>query len=157
MDTGCRAGKSGVSLVPMMDSIAFKTLKRPNSPNTYLLAPENLCDQARPDKLSEVLHMSPAELYAALIGMIETHAGWSLESSDEGRGQIHFVSTSTLMKFKDDVDILVMPAEAGDPNGARGARLAIYSRSRVGHSDLGANRKRVNAMLARLNKMQVKT
>lgn len=141
----------------MMDSIAFKTLKRPNSPNTYLVAPENLCDQARPDKVSGTFNMSAADLYIALVGMIEANTGWSLEESDESRGLIHFVSTSALMKFKDDVDILVMPAEAGDPAGTRGARLAIYSRSRVGHSDLGANRKRVNAMLDRLNKMQVKT
>jgi len=48
------------------------------------------------------------------------------------------------MKYKDDIDIAVL--ETND-----GSTVAIYSRSRVGHSDLGKNRKRVEALIDTLS------
>ena len=50
------------------------------------------------------------------------------------------------MRFKDDVDILVLPVEGHDHQST----LAIYSGSRLGYSDLGTNGKRVNALLTAL-------
>lgn len=137
----------------MMDTVAFKRLTRPHSPNTYLVAPEGLCDEAEPDHTADHLQASPAEVYRVLTDLIADRADWSIEEADEKRGLIHFIATSRLMRFKDDVNVLILPDEARD----KGTRLAIYSRSRVGHSDLGANRKRVVQMLTNLNKMLVKT
>lgn len=131
----------------MMDSTAFKTLKRPRSPNTYLVAPEGLCEGASPDMIMQDRDVTPAALFAQIIDMIAERADWRLENSDEARGLVHFIAISPLMRFKDDIDVLVLPNDSG-------ARMAIYSRSRVGHSDLGANRKRVQAMLKDLDKGQ---
>jgi len=69
---------------------------------------------------------------------------------------IHFVTTSRLMRYKDDVDVLILSGDSGDPATGMASRLAVYSRSRVGHSDLGANAKRVKYMLECLNKVQVR-
>lgn len=131
----------------MMDSIAFKTLQRPKSPNTYLVTPEGLCDEAQPDEILPEMPVAPVALFQGVLEMIDARDDWTLESSDEARGLIHFIATSRLMRFKDDISLLVLPAEGG-------ARLAIYSRSRVGHSDLGANRKRVQSMLRELKNKQ---
>ena len=141
----------------MMDTVDFKTLKRPNSPNTYLVAPEGMCDQSKPDEVSQVMSVPPTRLFAALADMVEANDAWHMKSSDPENGQMHFVSVSRLLKFKDDISVLILPAQAGDPDGAHGSRVAIYSRSRVGHSDLGANRKRVKKLLQSLNKVHVKT
>lgn len=138
----------------MMDMIAFKTLKRPSSPNTYLLAPDGLCERATPDSISGVLPVSPTQLYTDMLDLIGTQQRWKVEASDEVRHLVHFVATTKLMRYKDDVDVMILPVEAGDPNGINGARIAVYSRSRVGHSDLGANRKRVTFMLESLAKIQ---
>lgn len=136
-----------------MDLVAFKTLARPKSPNTYLIAPKGLCEKAEPDQLTDPLPLKPEDLYAKMLEIIETE-GWAVQSSDAARGMVHAVATTRLMRYKDDIDILILPGEAGDPEKVQESRLAIYSRSRIGHSDLGANRKRVTFMLNCLSKMQ---
>jgi len=140
----------------MMDSIAFKTLERPRSPNTYLLAPEGLCEKAQPDQISDLTKMEPDVLFQAVMDVIAGEKNWAVEESDAARGMIHFVTTSRLMRYKDDVDILILPGDSGDPDTGMASRLAAYSRSRVGHSDLGANAKRIKYMLECLNKMHVR-
>ncbi len=57
----------------------------------------------------------------------------------ENPGYLHAVFTSLIFRFKDDVEILV-----DDGNKV----LQVRSASRVGHSDLGANRKRVERLRA---------
>jgi len=138
----------------MMDSIAFKTLVRPKSPNTFLFAPEGLCENATPDQMSEIMDLAPEQMYQAVLDLISGEENWDIQDSDMTRGMLHFVATSRWMRYKDDVDILVLPADSGDAISRTASRLAVYSRSRVGHSDLGANAKRIKYMLERLKKMQ---
>ncbi len=64
------------------------------------------------------------------------------EVVDDGNGSIVAVYTSSFFGFVDDVMIRV---------DAPGQRAEIISRSRVGYSDLGLNRKRVEAIRAALN------
>ena len=55
----------------------------------------------------------------------------------ENGGYLHYVVTSALFRFKDDVEFSLNPDEK---------RIEVRSASRVGHSDLGVNRKRVEAI-----------
>ncbi len=57
------------------------------------------------------------------------------EIVEEADGYLHAVYTSLVFRFKDDVEF-----EQGD------GVVHVRSASRVGHSDLGANRKRVEAI-----------
>jgi len=59
--------------------------------------------------------------------------------------QIHYIQTTKLLRFKDDVTIEFF--EAAD----RQSTLAIYSASRTGWSDMGVNKKRVTAWLEELS------
>lgn len=56
---------------------------------------------------------------------------------------LHFEFRSTIFRFVDDVEFLV-----DDSSGT----VDFRSASRVGHSDLGANRNRMEKILARLKK-----
>lgn len=51
---------------------------------------------------------------------------------EESENYLHFVFTTKIMRFKDDVEFLFSED-----------KIDVRSASRVGHSDLGTNRKRV--------------
>lgn len=128
----------------MSDFITFKSLKRPPKPNTCLVAPENHCLAAEPDFDPPVMAMTARGLYSRISEIVASERRWGKIEADPEALRIKFVATTGLMRFKDDVDIEVIPIEDGK------ATLAIYSRSRVGYSDLGANRKRVSELIRRV-------
>lgn len=61
---------------------------------------------------------------------------------EEKPGYLHAVFTSLIFRFRDDVEILVDDSAKV---------LQIRSASRVGHSDLGVNRKRVERLRDRFS------
>ncbi len=129
---------------PLVD---FRTLIRPASPNSYLVAPPGLCEQAVPDADSPVLAISAREGYARLLDRLKRGGTWRLAVEAPDALQLSFVAVTPLLRFRDDVDVRFIPPgpQAGD--GESGARMAIYSRSRIGYSDLGKNRQRVHELL----------
>ena len=118
--------------------IDFATLTRPKTPNAYLLAPEGLCGAAQADGTAPVFEADPDRVFAAAEAAARAMTGVSDVQADAGARALSFVARTRLLRFKDDVDAAVVPQ-------GEGAALAIYSRSRVGQSDLGANQKRVTA------------
>ncbi|NQY96544.1 MAG: DUF1499 domain-containing protein [Henriciella sp.] len=129
----------------MADFITFKSLKRPPKPNTCLVAPDNHCLAADPDFAPPVMVMTARGLFSRMSEVIASERRWGNIEADAESYRIKFVATTGLMRFKDDVDIEIIPVDEGK------ATFAIYSRSRVGYSDLGANRKRVNEIIRRVN------
>jgi len=130
----------------MPDFIDFKTLVRPGSPNTALLAPAGHAASAEADGAAPIYDVPPGDLYMRALRLIGERRDWQLGAQDAGQMRLTFVATSALMRFKDDVDVAVLPV-AGQPDKST---FAAYSRSRVGYSDLGANRKRLDALSAAL-------
>ncbi|KCZ53660.1 hypothetical protein HY29_16440 [Hyphomonas beringensis] len=127
----------------MSDFLDFSTVKRPKTPNTYLVAPPGYADQASPDAEAPLFNCTAEELFGRVEGMVSAHKRWELKAADPSSGRLYFIAISKIFKFKDDIDIAVMAGPAGSDK----SRIAIYSRSRVGHSDLGANEKRVREIL----------
>lgn len=132
----------------MTDFIELETLRRSPKPNNYLIAPPGYCQQAEPDAEPPLFDASARDLFSQLNEMIAAERLWALRYSDPETLQFHVVARTPLLRFKDDVyiQIIAPDAEAVDQNTS----LAIYSGSRIGHSDLGANKKRVVAMLEML-------
>lgn len=137
----------------MAEHIDFKTLERPSSPNTYLLAPPGLCNSAEPDEPSPVFDASASALFATVNELVSGRDNWTVAASDTSLMQIEAVAATKILKFKDDVTIRVL----ADQNDELKSQLAIYSRSRVGYSDLGANRKRVQKLVEELKARLGKT
>jgi uncharacterized protein (DUF1499 family) len=102
----------------------------PSSPN---------CVSSRADAGDKVHHIRPlagtdlSKVKAVVQGMPRT------EIVEEADGYLKAVFTSALFRFKDDVEF----EQEGDV-------VHVRSASRVGYGDLGANRKRVEAIRAAL-------
>ena len=134
----------------MVQLIDFAKLVRPGSPNTFLVAPDGFCQDAVPDEAAPLFQVSPTALYNSVLRLIETESRWTLQGQAVDQLQLSFVATTAFLRFKDDVDVLVRPASPGQAIDAAGAEIAIYSRSRVGYSDLGANAKRARNLIKKL-------
>lgn len=95
-------------------------------------------------------HLGPLELALppkqafARAAQTARDEGWEIIALDEKSGAIEAVATTSWFGFKDDVVIRITPA-------ARGSRVDMRSRSRVGRSDVGANARRIQEFLARMS------
>lgn len=124
---------------PKMESF-FRALQRPDTPNHWLVAPVDFA--VRPDAAAPVFAFPAAAVHAALRMVIRQTKGAVIHG--ETADGLHVVVTSAIFGFKDDVRVHVIPLSSQQ------STLAIYSASRVGYWDLGANRRRVEDWLVRL-------
>ena len=122
-----------------MDSF-FKTLQRPASPNHWLAAPADYA--IRPDAVAPVFAVPAAALHAAFKTLVRQTKGAAIGT--ETVDGLHVVFTSAVFGFKDDVRVQIIALSPQQ------STLALYSASRVGYWDLGANRRRIEDWLARL-------
>lgn len=126
-------------------SVDFRTLRRRTSPNDALVCAPADCPDAKPDWEAKTYDMAPSELLARLTRIALAEPRTELLYCGEACDRIaRFVQYSRVMRFPDTIDIAVFPAGAGQ------SRLAIYSRSLVGHGDFGVNRARVGRWVAAL-------
>ena len=120
----------------------FTRLARRASPNDALACPPGLCAAATPDIVSPTWDVPYHELRQRLLAAILASKGEAVQVAEAvpGRGD-RFVIRTPLMRFPDTVDVMVLPAEGGK------STVAIYSRSLIGGSDLGANLARIKGWL----------
>jgi uncharacterized protein (DUF1499 family) len=118
----------------------LRQLRKTTRPNQFLLAPEGFLETGEPDMVSPVFHLPASELFAALAAVVRSRSNVSDFRQEQDGLRLAYTARIPLFGFKDDVD-----AEA--VRGPGGSSLAIYSRSRVGYSDLGVNRRRVLALV----------
>ena len=74
-----------------------------------------------------------------LSNQLKQQSNVELFKSD--KNYFRFVYTSSLMRFKDDLEIYIDPKKDG---------IQVRSSSRTGYSDLGVNRERVEEIRKRL-------
>lgn len=88
--------------------------------------------------------LAPGPLYSRLEHAI-TALGWEIVVSDPQQRQLQAVISTALLKFKDDIEIKLLPA-------ACGTELHIRARSRVGRGDLAANTRHILDLYAMLSR-----
>ena len=77
-----------------------------------------------------------AEAQAAMQQVIAAYEGEKAEVVTAEGHYMYITFTTSLMKYVDDLELLIVPGE----------KIHVRSASRVGHSDMGANRKRVESI-----------
>lgn len=119
----------------------FATFERPARPNSALACSPDLCGRATPSQAALEFGADAARVVEALR-RIEPSVEVRQESAGDFRAR--YVAVTPLLRFKDDVDLLIRSAGPGR------SRAAIYSRSRIGYSDLGTNARRIAQLEQRL-------
>jgi uncharacterized protein (DUF1499 family) len=119
------------------------TAPDPSTPNWYRVTPGG----ANP---SPVFEVAPATLSEALERVVDDQPRTELladDRADDGTGRVTWVQRSALFGFPDYITVEVVAADGGTPDRST---LAVFSRARLGQSDLGVNEKRVNQWLVAL-------
>lgn len=123
---------------------AFPSLRdfdRPSSPNTAFIAPETVDTRAASDAAAPVFNLPVTELFSQALMLWSSMPRVKCVYSDVDAGRAAFVETTKLLRFRDDIYVEFVPI------GTDASSVIIYSKSRVGYSDLGVNRKRVDHWL----------
>jgi uncharacterized protein (DUF1499 family) len=123
--------------------VDFKTLRLKETPNQFLMCPENYC-HATPDAKSPVWNEPVASLKQRWNGFIDSVPQTDLVESDEAEDIYTYRTRTPLLRFPDDVTVQFVALDEGRSS------LAIYSRSHYGYSDLGTNQRRVDEWISRL-------
>jgi len=123
----------------------FKDLVRAATPNQYLVCPEKYCPFTVPDRISKAYPVSAEILLSAFRDTVSEMDSVRIVN-DPDPDAFRFVERTSFFQFPDTVSVDVVEGDAGS------SMLAVFSRSQIGRSDLGVNKKRVEALLAALER-----
>lgn len=135
-------GFSAAEGLPTPQPMDVAHIVRPASPNTALAAPAGF--DPPPDIVTPTYRLAASQLFARVQDVAASQSRTYPAAKFPDRLQAHYVVRSALFNFPDLVMVQVRQA------GPDSSELVVYSRSVYGRSDLGANRKRVEAWLAAL-------
>jgi len=108
---------------------------------------QNTADTRQPAGPAGRTYAAPfARVWDLMRAESRTRRGWTLVHADEEIGILTVTCRSALFRFVDDLTVWV----SLDENGL--TRLEARSTSRVGRGDLGANRRRIEGLLRRLDR-----
>jgi uncharacterized protein (DUF1499 family) len=120
----------------------FTQLMRRKSPNDYLVCPVNLCQNAKPDRIAPEFPISSSKLRVRLNALLKKEPRTRIVA-DDGT-QVVIEQRSAVFRFPDLIDIELIDL------GSTKSTVAIFSRSKYGYYDLGANERRVVSWLREL-------
>ena len=132
----------GTGGLPKATPIDFRSLVLPSSPNTCLAAPAG--GHAQAHITVPPLPVDAATAWPVLRALGDGFPRVTRYGEWPDRRQAQWVERSALMNYPDIIAAELVP-------GPGGAGLFLFSRSLFGYSDLGVNRKRVEAWLAALD------
>jgi uncharacterized protein (DUF1499 family) len=118
----------------------FKTLRRPDSPNHWLVAPADFTPG--PDAVAPVFAVPAATLRAAFMAVVGQTRGANVVT--ETADGVHVVVATPVFGFRDDLRVQFIALSPQQ------STLALYSASRTGYWDLGTNRRRVEDWMTRI-------
>lgn len=121
--------------------VDFASLSRRKTPNDALACPPDLCRGTPVDFVPPVYPVSGEALRRIVAEVAAQEPRTELVYSARWDEEDRYVVRSRLMRFPDTVVVRIVG------RGESGATLAIYSRSQIGYSDLGVNRRRVERWL----------
>jgi uncharacterized protein (DUF1499 family) len=121
--------------------VNFATLQLKPSPNQYLVCPEGFC-AAEAHVAAPSFSVPVDELQTAWFEVVAAQPSTTIIASDSAERQFDIETLTPLVGYPDTITVRFLELPEGR------STLAIYSRSHYGHSDVGANKKRIDRWLA---------
>ena len=121
------------------------TLARTGRPNDWLICPTGAC-AAKASAAAPAYSAPPERLLIAWWEVLSTQPRATVIAVDAHRLLVLAQDRTPLLRFVDTISIRVLPALDG------GSTFAAYSRSNLGHGDLGTNRRRLEEWVAALDR-----
>lgn len=122
---------------PDLGSVDFENLTRRRSPNDALACNPDICGETPVDFATPVYPIAGARLREIVREVALDQPRTQLVYSARWEEEDRFVVRTPLMRYPDTVVARVYGAGPGQ------SMLGLYSRSQIGHSDLGVNRARL--------------
>jgi uncharacterized protein (DUF1499 family) len=130
---------------PDMGSVDFAKVQRTDTPNQYLICPQNLCLDTR-DAVSPIFNMPVDMLQDTLRDIIISDRNIKLEADLSSNRSERYLARSPFLRFPDTINVQYFALTDTT------STLAIFARAKLGLSDLGANKQRIITWLAQLEK-----
>lgn len=127
---------------PDLGPVTFATLKKGPKPNQYLLCPADVCRLETPDDEPRTYPLDATALKQRFLAAL---SGDNIEIVEDRPLGLRFIVRTPLMRFPDTVNVEFLERTGG-------ATIALYSRSKLGRSDLGINAKRAKGWIAVLER-----
>ncbi len=127
-----------------MQLINFKTLQPPKTPNYFLACPENYC-ATKPDRITHAYAVNSVTLQTTWSELVLRQPRTKVLREDLANQQIDYQQRSRFFRFPDFITVQFISLSP------HSSTLAIFSRSKYGHSDLGVNRQRIETWLRLLD------
>jgi uncharacterized protein (DUF1499 family) len=129
---------------PDLGPVDFERLERRATPNDSLVGPRRLFPRAKPD-FEPPVYPIPAERLRAIASEAALQERDTTLVHSNGTQDRYLVRTR-LLRFPDTVNVTVIAL------GQDRSTLALYSRSQIGRSDLGTNRRRLRRWVERISR-----
>ncbi len=135
----------GLGAAPEAERLALDplTLERTGKPNDFLACPEGQC-RAAADVAAPVLPVAAADQLRLWEEVVTASPRTRVLGVNETELVIHAEQRSRLMRFVDTIVVRVLPRDDGSSS------FAAYSRSELGHGDMGVNQARLEDWIARI-------
>lgn len=119
------------------------TVARTGRPNDWLICRSGTC-KAEPSEAARIYPVPADGLWAAWRAVLAEQPDVTVIAADESRQLIMVQDRTPVFRFVDTITIRILPLEQG------ASTFAAYSRSEIGYSDTGMNRRRLRAWVVAL-------
>jgi uncharacterized protein (DUF1499 family) len=123
--------------------VTFQTLERRATPNDALACPPGIC-KAASDVTPPEYGVGAAGLRIAFAKVIAAEPRITAVATDDATLADRYIQRSALMRYPDTIIVRFFDLPEGR------STIALYSRSQLGHGDMGVNRARLERWLAKL-------
>lgn len=126
-----------------LGAMTLETLARTGKPNDALIGPADALPLS-PDAQTPVFAVTAEQLYRQIIARIDATGTVTWANQNEEALYARALTFSSLMRFPDTNHIWVLPVDETH------ATLVLYAAAKLGQSDLGKNRERLDSWLSLL-------